>query len=471
MLYCIAAVFETIFIYAAFMFFAEYLFLEPCLDRKISVKFHTVSVALNIIVTAISYFYLSIIGEAFLILNLSVWLYLEHKPKRIRNILLVVPISGIIDGLFLPFTVLPERVMEIEGDAFVILKIAFYIVAVALMLLLQWRLDNGKKALELGSELVVDSHNRKLGGAEMAILYFIGSFEMFFSNLISLPLSDVDVFGDLMTKYEVTVILLGVSTLIMTVVVIIIVLVGNKRAFYQHKVADMQFNIIVTMAEIVENRDADTGGHIQRTAKYVDIITNHMRRGSPYSEFMTEQFLNDIRIAAPLHDIGKIHVSDTILNFPGRLSPEDFEIMKSHAAEGKKLLIHTKQHLGNFSYLDMAIDMAGSHHEWWDGSAKGYPDGLKGEEIPLCARIMAVADVFDALTARRVYKEPMPYRKAYKIILEESGTHFDPVVVDAFVGCFDKIKAALKEFEAGEVAHVGHALDQGLKKVDSITQA
>lgn len=469
MLYCAAAVCESIFIYTAFMFFAEYLFLEPCLERKVSVKFHAISVALNIIVTAISYYSVSIIGEVFIVLNMMVWLYLEHKPSRIRSVLLVVPISGIIDGLFLPFIVLPERVMELEGDAFVILKIAFYIVAVLLMLLLQWRLDNGKKALELGSELIVDSHNRKLGGAEMAILYFIGSFEMFFSNLISLPLSDVDLFGDLITKFEATVILLGLSTLIMTVVVIIIVLVGNKRAFYEHKVADMQFNIIVTMAEIVENRDADTGGHIQRTAKYVDIITNHMRRGSPYSEFMTEQFLNDIRIAAPLHDIGKIHVSDTILNFPGRLSPEDFEIMKSHASEGKKLLIHTKQHLGNFSYLDMAIDMAGSHHEWWDGSAKGYPEGLKGEEIPLCARIMAVADVFDALTARRVYKEPMPYRKAYKIILEESGTHFDPVVVEAFVGCFDKIKAALKEFEAGDVSHMGHAIEKGLEKVDSHT--
>lgn len=209
----------------------------------------------------------------------------------------------------------------------------------------------------------------------------------------------------------------------------------------------MQFNIIMMMAEIVENRDKDTGGHIQRTAKYVEIITNALRRG-PYSHMITSQFIEDIKIAAPLHDIGKIHVSDVILNKPGRLTDEEFEVMRSHANEGRKLLTHAKIHFGEISYLNMAIDMAAFHHEWWDGSSRGYPDHISGENIPLCARIMAVADVFDALTARRCYKEPMQFRQAKNIIKEERGTHFDPIVVDAFLDAIDKIKEAYREFEA-----------------------
>ena len=135
-------------------------------------------------------------------------------------------------------------------------------------------------------------------------------------------------------------------------------------------------------------------------------------------------------VAAPLHDIGKIHIPDAVLNKPGRLTEEEFEIMKTHTTAGEELLTHAKEELGESGYLNMAVEMAAYHHEWWNG--KGYPYGISGEEIPLCARIMAVADVFDALTSKRCYKSAMPLEKAYAIIREESGTYFDPTVVDAF---------------------------------------
>ena len=135
-------------------------------------------------------------------------------------------------------------------------------------------------------------------------------------------------------------------------------------------------------------------------------------------------------MAAPLHDIGKIHIPDAVLNKPGRLTEEEFAVMKTHTTAGQELLLRAKAELGESGYLNTAVEMAAYHHEWWNG--KGYPYGLNGDEIPLCARIMAVADVFDALTQKRCYKSAMPAEKAYAIIREESGAHFDPKVVEAF---------------------------------------
>ena len=147
-------------------------------------------------------------------------------------------------------------------------------------------------------------------------------------------------------------------------------------------------------------------------------------------------------VAAPLHDIGKIHIPDAILNKPGKLTDEEFTIMKTHTSAGEQLLTHAKAELGESDYLDMAVDMAAYHHEWWRG--RGYPYGIGGGDIPLCARIMAVADVFDALTSKRSYKNAMPLEKAYAIIQEESGTHFDPVVVEAFFAAAKAKKIAVE---------------------------
>lgn len=209
-------------------------------------------------------------------------------------------------------------------------------------------------------------------------------------------------------------------------------------------ISDMQHNIIITMADIVESRDENTGGHIRRTAEYVRIIADKLREKGQYSEILTDSYIKDMIVAAPLHDMGKIHVSDAILNKPGKLDSEEFAIMKSHTTAGKELLKNATNTLGSFSYLDMAVQMAASHHEKWSGG--GYPEGLSGEDIPLCARIMAVADVFDALISKRCYKEPMPLEKAYDIIRSDSGTAFDPIVVDAFFDSQRKIEETLNNF-------------------------
>ncbi len=207
----------------------------------------------------------------------------------------------------------------------------------------------------------------------------------------------------------------------------------------------MQTGLIITMADLVENRDADTGYHIQKTADYVKIILKGLKRKGYYANKMTPKYMSDVEMSAPLHDIGKVSIPDAVLNKPGKLTDEEYEIMKTHTTAGKNIMEKAISTVQGDNYLKEARNMAGYHHEKWDGT--GYPEGLKGEVIPLSARIMAVADVFDALTARRVYKDPMPFEKAMSIIVEGSGKHFDPKCVEVFVEAEDEVKRVLKKYQ------------------------
>ena len=201
---------------------------------------------------------------------------------------------------------------------------------------------------------------------------------------------------------------------------------------------EMQSGLILVMADMVESRDSNTGEHIQKTAAYTKIILDGLKRKGYYADQLTDKFISDVQQSAPLHDVGKINVSDTILNKPGRFTDEEYEIMKGHTTAGKMILEQAISKVRGESYLAEAINMAGSHHEKWDGT--GYPEGLKGEAIPLSARIMAIADVFDALASKRVYKPPMPFEKAVSIIQKDAGTHFDPKCVEAFMDSLDEVK-------------------------------
>ena len=199
------------------------------------------------------------------------------------------------------------------------------------------------------------------------------------------------------------------------------------------RITRMQDEIIINFAEMVEARDTSTGNHIKKTAFYVEAIARELKKEGQFKDILDEEYIEKLKRSAPLHDIGKIAVSDLILNKPGKLTDEEFTIMKSHTTEGKnileKIVENTSDSLDD-NYLKESIEMAHYHHEKWDGS--GYPTKIKGEEIPLSARIMAVADVFDALVAERIYKKPFTYEKALEIITDGAGKHFDPVVVKAF---------------------------------------
>ena len=199
----------------------------------------------------------------------------------------------------------------------------------------------------------------------------------------------------------------------------------------QKKITCMQEHIISGLSNLIENRDMETGEHVARTSAYVKILAEAARKEGIYSDALTDHYIDLLCTIAPMHDIGKIVVSDQILKKPGRLTKEEFELMKQHASVGGKVVREVLNDIAEEEYISFASDVSTYHHEKWDGT--GYPKGLKEEQIPLAARIMAFADVFDALISERCYKKPIPYDEAIEIMKEENGSRFDPKLMEVFL--------------------------------------
>lgn len=196
--------------------------------------------------------------------------------------------------------------------------------------------------------------------------------------------------------------------------------------------------MIENLAYIIENRDENTGGHVQRTSRFIEGFVQQVAQDARYRDILGRQQQEMLVHAAPLHDIGKIKISDLVLNKPGRLTEEEFAQMKLHTVYGARMIRDTIRRDMDESFYETAYHIALSHHERYDG--KGYPQGLRGEEIPLAARIMALVDVYDALVSKRVYKPAMPREKALAIIREGRGTQFDPNLTDIFLAYMEKGK-------------------------------
>lgn len=207
---------------------------------------------------------------------------------------------------------------------------------------------------------------------------------------------------------------------------------------------------ISALASLAETRDNETGNHIKRTQYYVRTLAEALRTHDDYAPELDDRAITLLFKSAPLHDIGKVGIPDAILLKPGRLDPEEMEVMKRHAELGQKALTIALEETNGVpsDFLRYAIEIAHCHHEKWDGS--GYPQGLSGTNIPLSARLMAVADVYDALISRRVYKPPFPHEKAVALILDGRGSHFDPVVVDTFATLEDEFRAIARRYADDE---------------------
>jgi response regulator RpfG family c-di-GMP phosphodiesterase len=188
---------------------------------------------------------------------------------------------------------------------------------------------------------------------------------------------------------------------------------------------------ILALAKLAEYRDDDTGLHLERIREYTKIIAEEMAKKPHYNNYITSEYMEDIYYSSILHDIGKVGIPDGILLKPGKLSPEEFEVIKKHSILGGDVLSDIEAQIGAQTFLTLAKEIAYYHHEKWNG--KGYPKGFKGEEIPLSARIVSIADVYDALTSKRIYKKAFSHQKAKKIIIFERERSFDSDVVDCFL--------------------------------------
>ncbi|MBV8658293.1 MAG: two-component system response regulator [Burkholderiales bacterium] len=230
----------------------------------------------------------------------------------------------------------------------------------------------------------------------------------------------------------------------------------DKAAYLQtevdrrtHDIGVIQDVTIMAMASLAETRDNETGNHIRRTQHYVRLLANALKTHPRFATQLDDETIEQLFKSAPLHDIGKVGIPDRILLKPGKLTAEEFEVMKTHTTLGRDAIVTAENLIdAPSSFLRFAREIAYSHQEKWDGS--GYPQGLAGEDIPVSARLMAVADVYDALISRRVYKPPLPHTVAIDIIREGRGKHFDPDMVDAFLAIADSFLAIAERYGDSE---------------------
>lgn len=422
---------ETLIVSVSFFLIKKYICLEKDLPKNRQNIFYLISA---VVIGAVFFLFGKLVAEGACAAAVGINIVLSRKkPRKLLGLFMMFSLS-IINGIMVPLMVVPPYLFSIPAEIYQLIVYGVLIAAFAAFLILgkDWR-----------RKFTKDTRDRELSVLERVMLMIGGALSQIFSLKIS---ETVRAGSDAALDINGMIAINSLFAVAMTGAFVIMIIQGNKRNYYLRKYNDMQSHIITTMADIIENRDESTGGHIRRTAKYVEILAKELQKQGKHTDILTNQYISDMVMAAPLHDIGKIHISDTVLNKPGRLTDEEFAQMKTHTTAGRELLEKAKGDLGDIRYLNIAIEMAAYHHEWQNGN--GYPYGVKGDEIPLCAKILAVADVFDALTSKRCYKAAMPYDKACAIIREERGTHFDGSVVDAFVTSSEKILAAMSEFNS-----------------------
>lgn len=420
---------EVITVSVCFFLLKKYVFLEKDLPKKQQTFFYLVTAAvLGIVFFIFGNTAAEILCSAAVGLNIVL---AREKPHKLSGLLMILPLY-IINCIMVPLMVVPPYLLSIDPQVYQLAVYGVLIAAFAAFMILG---RNWRKRFES------ETKDRSLSLLERIMLLIGGVLSEAFSVKIGQTIN-----GGAADTYDVNwfIAINSLFAVAMTVTFVIMIVQGNKRNYLLKKYNGMQSHIITTMADIIENRDESTGGHIKRTAKYVEILAKELQKEGKHTDILTNKYISDMVLAAPLHDIGKIHISDTVLNKPGKLTDEEFALMKTHTTAGRELLEKAKGDLGDIRYLNIAIEMAAYHHEWENG--RGYPYGVTDKEIPLCAKILAVADVFDALTSKRCYKAAMPFEKACSIIREEKGTHFDEEVVEAFNVSSDKILEAMTRF-------------------------
>jgi HD-GYP domain-containing protein (c-di-GMP phosphodiesterase class II) len=252
--------------------------------------------------------------------------------------------------------------------------------------------------------------------------------------------------------FPVSVPLLVLGTLLVLSFVVRFALNQRRAQRWRRQLENARQVTIESMAAVAETRDPETGAHIKRTQHYVRAVAERLQRTGHHPQILSREYIDLLFLSAPLHDIGKVGVPDYILLKPGPLTADEMKIMRQHAEFGRKIILSTAQQIEGDNFLLIAAEIAATHHEKWDGT--GYPGGLRGQDIPLCGRIMAVADIYDALISRRCYKDPFPHARAKALMCELRDTTFDPVVLDAFLAIEAEVLQIAARFrdEAEDIA-------------------
>lgn len=284
----------------------------------------------------------------------------------------------------------------------------------------------------------------------MAGSYILFTLAIFFSRWKYIESHKrVSIFTYLLVLLCITVYQMIFPQVLLSSICVTIIVVGvyiNQENPTVEELSRYHKEMVTGFATLVENKDGSTGGHIKRTSLYVKLLAEELRNRGFYSDILSKDYMDNLCKAAPMHDIGKIAVPDVILQKPGKLTAEEFDTMKTHTVRGGEIIHETFGHLEDEAYTQMAYQVARFHHEKWNG--KGYPEGLKRKEIPLCARIMAIADVFDAVSMKRCYRDAMPLDKCFEIIQDGSGQDFEPMLVEVFLDIRDKVEAVHNEMNA-----------------------
>lgn len=350
----------------------------------------------------------------------------------------VMTVSYLVGSFFL---FLPTILLRFFQKNYILIKIVNIFVAVAFITLLSATLTYHVivfYAFPIAISSLYFSKRLNICTTILTVIgVSIGQIAAFFLDTVQdknfVQLYNVIVFG-IIPRAVILSALAAIATMISTRATVLL----KKLLKAESELKKTHKEMIIGFATLVENKDGSTGGHIKRTSTYVKLLATELKKRGIYDDILTEDYLENLCQAAPMHDIGKIAVPDIILQKPAKLSPEEFEIIKQHSANGGKIIKETFARMHHdTAYTRIAYDVAKYHHEKWNG--KGYPKGLRQDEIPLCARIMAIADVFDAVSEDRCYRAAMPLEQCFKIIEEGRGEDFEPILVDVFLDIKDEI--------------------------------
>lgn len=379
----------------------KYVFLEPELEKTKQRKYHIVTIALSLLAHLFTKDNAVLVILFMVALNIS----LARKEKRIRGFFLILPMVGFINGIMVPMWAVPTVVLsmteqEVLSYSLVLYTLLFLVIALFYFRAKKWRIQFDK-----------DMKNRYLEGWERLLLSVVGMMLMLYSNTFStLPTtaiaSEAVIKGMAFDK-----VVSAMAMFSLTVIVIILILQGNKKVFYYKKAMNLSKQMVNALAKTIDAKDKYTNGHSTRVAKYSIMIAKRMG----YEGEKLEQ----LEFAALLHDIGKIGVPREIINKPARLTDEEYEIIKTHSGKGADILKGVEE------MPDIVLG-AKWHHERYDG--KGYPDKLSGEDIPEPARIIGVADAYDAMTSKRSYRDVLSQEIVKSEIEKGMGTQFDPEI-------------------------------------------